>query len=150
MPQIQLTKGKVVVVDDLDFEELSQWKWHIAQGYAARTSSRKDGPQRKIFMHRIISKAKEDECVDHVNRDRLDNRRANLRICTYAQNRANSVFSKNNACQKKGVSISKNKFRAMIRANGKTRHIGTFNTPEEANKAYAEAAAKHFGEFSRS
>ncbi len=99
-------------------------------------------------MHRVVAKVQEDEMVDHANCDGLDNRRANLRFCDYAQNRANAYCLKNKTGFK-GVTEQKHKFRATIRVSGKLIILGRFRTPEEAHRAYAEAAAKHFGEFAR-
>src|SRR6266513_4663456 len=89
MKKIKLTKGKYALVDDVDFEWLNQWKWHITTNrYASRTlwPSKKD-----VYMHRIILNAQKGQEVDHINRDPLDNRRSNISLCTHAQNMANKV-----------------------------------------------------------
>lgn len=88
--------------------------------------------------------------VDHINRDKLDNRIANLRLATHAQNRANSKVQ--TASGYKGVypvPRMQNKWQAQININGKTTNIGFFDTVEEAARAYREAATGLYGEFAK-
>lgn len=86
-------------------------------------------------------------CIDHINMDRADNRIANLRECSYSENMANRRKQANNTSGYKGVSYHKaaGKWRATLRK----KHIGLFNTPEEAWAAYLAAASGIFGEFMR-
>ena len=107
MKRIPLTQGKFALVDDEDFEALSQFKWrakHCPDGrrpeksskwYACRTEIRKRGPKagkkKEVYMHRFLMDAPRGKVVDHLNGDGLDNRRANLRICTQKENLANGV-----------------------------------------------------------
>ncbi len=86
---------------------------------------------------------------DHWNGIELDNRRDNLRFATVSQNGANRKISKNNKCGYKGVCFHNGKYQASIRANDNNIYLGRFDTPQQANQAYAEAAAKHFGQFAR-
>src|SRR5688572_17444438 len=152
MLEIPLTQGKVAIVDDVDFEYLSQWKWRVNKGYAVRWTRKFEGfePRRLIYMHRVIANIPEDVMCDHENGVELDNRRKNLRFATVSQNGGNRKISKNNKCGYKGACFHNGKYQASIRANGRNIYLGRFSTPQEANRAYAEAAAKHFGEFSRS
>ena len=84
---IILSRGQKVRVDPDDFEYLSQWKWHLSkQGYAVRSA---DGGSRNILMHRVVADTPEDMHTDHINRDKLDNRKTNLRVCTHAENMQN-------------------------------------------------------------
>lgn len=87
--------------------------------------------------------------LDHINGDSLDNRIANLRLATTSQNQANRRINQNNASGFKGVCKLRARFRAKITREGQARHLGTFDTPEEAHAAYAAAAREHFGEFAR-
>lgn len=89
-------------------------------------------------------------CIDHINGVQTDNRIANLRIATYAQNVANSVINRNNTSGFKGVSYQKTsgKWLARIKINGLKRHIGSFDTAEEAGLAYQQASESLHGEFS--
>lgn len=85
--------------------------------------------------------------IDHINRDRTDNRIANLRLATTAQNLTNSRRRKDNKSGVKGVWRNRNKWTTQISIDGKRHHVGNFDSKEEAAKAYAEAAKRHYGEF---
>lgn len=80
--------------------------------------------------------------IDHINRKRDDNRIENLRLCKFEQNLQNKNFYKNNTSGYKGVVRKNNKFAAQITASGKVKHLGYFSNPEEAHKAYCDAAVK--------
>jgi hypothetical protein len=149
MKEIQLTKGKVAIVDDEDFERLSSLKWCMGSKYAVHGVY--DGQKvRHIFMHRLIMGNPEGKQVDHINLDKLDNRKENLRICTRSQNGANKKAQKNNKCGYKGVSLNKGKYyRAQIKINKKVIHLGMFKTAEEAAEMYKAAAKAFHGDFFR-
>lgn len=152
MPEIKLTQGKVAIVDEADFEYLSQWKWCFAStGYAVRTG-RKHEPERDrtVYMHRVVIRAHEDEEVDHANMDRLDNRRSNLRIATCSENTHNKQKLARNKTGFKGVSKTpQGTFRACLGLNKRVLSIGIFKTAEAAHAAYSKAAAIHYGKFAR-
>lgn len=153
MKEIQLTHGKVTVVDDDDFESLNQYKWYRAShGYVVRNRLKKEGGgSTKIYMHRQIARCVEDQIVDHISGDKLDNRRGNLRICTTAQNVRNCCVSKNNKLGVKGVSLSMGKYyMARVFHEGRVKFCKRFKTIEEAKSAYDFHAKLHHGEFSRS
>jgi hypothetical protein len=100
-------------------------------------------------MHRqLIPDVPAGLVIDHINADGLDNRHANLRLATVAQNAANSRPRKSRAGLK-GVTFAKgkNRWRASIVANGSRIHLGYFRDPRDAAKAYDAAAKKYFGEF---
>ena len=90
-----------------------------------------------------------DNVIDHINRDRLDNRKNNLRIATHQQNTINRSVQSNNISNIPGVSWRKdrNKWRAYIAVNKKQISLGMFKTKEEAIKARKEGEIKYFGEF---
>jgi hypothetical protein len=99
-------------------------------------------------MHREVVDAKPGDIVDHINHDRLDNRRSNLRICTHSQNCANGEgLRSHNSAGYKGVYAVRDKWRAQIRVNGRCHHLGYFVTKREAAIAYNEAAVRLFGPF---
>ena len=93
---IQLTKGKQAIVDDEDYEYLSQLKWSFySTGYAVRfvTINKK---QTAILLHKFVNQTQDGFVTDHINRDKLDNRRCNLRSVPRSINRLNSGLNSNN------------------------------------------------------
>ena len=157
--RIPLNLGEYALVDDEDYEMLSQYQWTVLairdKRYARRTTRNRCG-QHSRYMHRIIMGAGPGQFVDHINDNGLDNRRANLRICTNQQNlqaqrprrlvRGRPVTS-----LYKGVHWSKamGKWKAGIKAEGKYICLGYFTSEHEAARAYNAAALEHFGEFAR-
>lgn len=85
--------------------------------------------------------------IDHINRDKMDNRIGNLRIATSAQNQANANMLVTNTSGIKGVARRGDRWRAFIRINGRPKHLGTFDTKELAAEAYRSAAKAIRGEF---
>ena len=151
MKEINLTKGYKTVVDDIDFEWLSEFKWYAClDGDNKYVSVRSNHKGTVLFMSRLILSAySKDIHVDHINRDPLDNRRCNLRLCTLQQNRCNVGVNRLNTSGYKGVNYYKitRKWAARIGAKGKRRHIGYFNTAEEAAQAYDKEALEVHGDF---
>ena len=147
MSIIQLSQGEVAIVDIDDYEYLNQWKWcYNSQGYAVRSRSKyKDEPtssgEYTIKMHNVIMP--DDKIVDHINRNGLDNRRSNLRYVTHSQNMWNRSKHVNNTSGFVGISFHKltGKWQASIQAYGKRKHLGEFDTPEEASSVYQAAKA---------
>ena len=134
MKEIPLTQGKVAIVDDADYEELSNYKWYYtASGYAARdarNTNRTEG--RCVYMHKQLIPS--DEKVDHINRNKLDNRRENLRPASNALNLCNRPKQINNTSGYKGVSWSKvcDKWSAELTSKGRKYHLGYFEDKDEA------------------
>jgi hypothetical protein len=156
MKEIPLTQGKVAIVDDEDFEELSKVKWCAQKSkdtfYAVRGLYRSDKKTKgQIIMHRVILDAPTDKFVDHINGDGLDNRRENLRLCSHAENQRNKGKQKNNTSGFKGVCWHKRskKWYVQIMADKKLINVGLFTTLEEAVSAHKSAALKYHGEFAR-
>jgi hypothetical protein len=144
---ITLTQGREAIVDDDMFEYLNQWKWYYANGYAIRHLL---GQHRiQLRMHRIILNTPDGMETDHINLNRLDNRRCNLRICTKSQNRKNYSKRSDNTSGFKGVTKNNRNWRAHINKDGESINLGTFKTKEMATRAYDEAARKYHGEFAR-
>ena len=157
MKTIPLTRGKEAIVDDEDYGWLSQWGWYLManseiEGYA-HYQPKKHGPF--YYMHRLIAKLMYDIPegyeVDHINGNSLDNRRANIRIVTPAQNNMNAKKRKGCSSKYKGVSWKepRQKWYAYHFMNGKQYHLGVFDSEIKAAKAYDEAAKKHYGKFAR-
>lgn len=134
MPLIQLSNGGEAIVDDEDFARLSRWKWHRSQnGYAMRTTWK-----GKLPMHRAIIDCPLGLEVDHINRDKLDNRRNNLRAVTHSTNQRNAPAQRNNTSGFRGVSFDRGrgKWRAATKVDGKHKLIGRYETAEQASEAY--------------
>jgi len=145
---IALTKGKFTLVDAVDYDSLVAYSWSYSSGYAVRGGN-KDDRKRTIFMHDEIMPPPEGLEVDHINLDKLDNRRSNLRHGTRAQNLGN-VRSKKGSSQYKGVSRTRGgKWQAFIQKDKRNFYLGTYASEIEAASAYDAEARKHFGEFSR-
>lgn len=152
MKYINLTQGKRALVDNEDYKHLNQWKWHYSQyGYASRRYVKSDGKITKILMHRQIFNANVGIELDHINGNRIDNRKHNLRICTRSQNAMNKYGSKNASSGYKGARWHKGakKWIANIRVNKILIHLGYFINKEDAARAYNKAAIKYFGEFAK-
>ncbi len=152
MKEIPLTKGYVALVDDEDFDLVSRFTWHAREDHRtvyAGTRMPKDGRLVFMRMHRLILNAPSDMQVDHINHNGLDNTRANLRVCTHAQNQHNLSFKSNNSSGYKGVDWKKDKrkWRAKISLGGNPKHIGYFACPIEAAQAYDRKALELFGDF---
>lgn len=152
--QIQLSKGKYAIVDDEDFEYLNQWKWYVnSSGYAVRSENFKTESgkisARTIRMHRVVMRAPQTHEVDHRFGNRLDNRKANLRVCTRSENNMNKPLLPKNSTGFKGVMWHKRNLRwvSRIKVNGKLIHLGSFTCKIQAAKIYNEAALKYHGEF---
>lgn len=154
MREIPLTRGLIALVDDEDYEWLSQWKWHVDEdNYVKRnvTTSTKPRRQTRVLMHREILGLKSDDSRegDHENLNRLDNQRSNLRICTRSQNEFNKGPRKDCKSGYRAVNFYKRTGRwvARIQVEGKRKYLGSYPTPEEAHAAYAKAAREFHGEF---
>ena len=146
---IQLTQGKVALVDDADYEWLNAHKWYYAYGYAVRAIWWLGN--KTVWMHREIIGTPEGLRTDHINGDGLDNRRVNLRVCTPSENACNRGAPSNNISGFKGVSWDKRyaKWRAAIQVNGRKKHVGYFDTIEEAIRAYDRECINLHGKFAR-
>ena len=148
MKLIELTQGKFAKVDNEDYEFLNQWEWCYALGYAVRGQWRKTN-YTNIMMHRLIMQTPKGLFTDHINGDKLDNRKINLRTCSANGNQQNKKIYKNNKSGFKGVSKKKGKngFVSQICVNNKILHIGYFRDKKEAALAYNEKALELHGEF---
>jgi len=144
---IPLTQGLYALVDGRDCDWLNQWKWCVLKGkhttYAFRSQKRKT-----IYMHREIMHVSSGFDIDHRNHNGLDNREKNLRICSRTENLQHQQIPRGQS-KYKGVHYNKemDKWRAIISHNGKTIHLGYFNSEIEAARAYDRKAKKLFSEF---
>jgi hypothetical protein len=153
MNTLELSKGYVSIVDENDYPELSKTKWsYNGCGYAIRAIW--NPPKKKnhyILLHRQIMNPAKGQDVDHIKGNKLDNRRANLRLCSRSQNKANVGLKRTNTSGFKGVSFFKQtkRWRARIKVDYKATHLGFFPDKESAAKAYDAAAILHFGRFAQ-
>jgi hypothetical protein len=147
---IELTQGKVALVDDEDYDWLSQWKWYAHRNPKTRIYwyARRDEKRRTIFMHREILRTSRGSQVDHRDQNGLNNQKSNLRDCTHAQNMQNRRPSAKTGFR--GVTqYRKDTWKSEIKTNGLRIYLGYYATAEEAARAYDRAAIKYFGEFAK-
>jgi hypothetical protein len=150
MKTINLTQGKVTLVDDWNYDWLNEWKWyawkHRNTYYAVRNISRDDGMQAKEWMHRVIMQTPKEKLTDHQDRNGLNNQEYNLRPATNSQNQYNKKgWGKS---KYKGVCLRKDGYIiSKININHKRIHLGYFKTEELAARAYDIKAQEYFGEF---
>lgn len=143
---IALTKGRFALVDDASYDLVAPYTWCYSarrspddgNGYAV---SRIEGA--KVYLHVFLHGTRDGMLTDHRNRDSLDCRRENLRFVTSQGNNVNKVTANSVSCFR-GVSIATRgrPFKAKI----VNRHLGSFNTEEEAARAYDTAARELYGE----
>lgn len=137
-----------VMVSDEDYELVKQYNWQVSPEncVAGHTVG---GSKQRILMHRFIMNAPRHLEVDHINGDRLDNRRSNLRLCTSSENKMNRGIRCDTKSGYKGVSWHKqrNKWTARIKAGNTYKHLGLFDDVKEAALAYNQASLKYHGEF---
>ena len=149
MKIIKINRGLKTLVDDEDYEYLCKTKWHVDREGYVRRSAIINGTRKTVLIHRFILKAKKEISVDHINGNRLDNRKANLRLCTVSQNKMNVGKNKNNKSGYKGIWWDKvaKKWAAGIERNYKSKWLGYFLIKEDAARAYNKAAIEYHGEF---
>lgn len=144
--------GEIVLVSEEDYEFLSSFKWYVRSSserlkYAYATVA---NDRNRLAMHRLVMVPPPELVVDHINGCGLDNRRANLRVCTIQEN----CFNRNNGAKNKlskfiGVGRNGIGWVATFQINGSQIRLGTFPTEEEAARVRDSAALFHRGEFAR-
>ena len=141
---LSIGEKHAVLFDYDDYETVCQYQWSISSnGYACSGAGKK-----QILFHRLILNASLELQVDHINRNKLDNRKSNLRLCSAAQNEYNKSQQRNCQSGYRGVALDQyGRWVANINQNGKPIFLGSYATPEDAANAYDSAAAIIAGEF---
>jgi hypothetical protein len=161
--EIRLSAGRKTLVDDFLFDRLSVFLWQSKGSgtsrdavYAARSDRSTDKHNKTVLMHREIWEMVNGAIpvgmeIDHINRDKLDNRLENLRVCTRSQNTMNRIKLESKSSRFKGVVFrpSRGKYEAKIRKNGEEIYLGIFKSEIDAAQAYDAKAVELFGEFAK-
>jgi hypothetical protein len=138
------------LVDDDDYDYLMQWKWHLSSSGYARRSEKIDGKMHRFMMHRVINNTPDGFISDHIDRDKLNNTRKNIRSCSYSENNVNRrKWGKSSKYH--GVCFYKRNgmWKCKLQINKKIIRLGTYATEAEAAIAYNEAAIKHLGQYAK-
>lgn len=150
MKTINLSNNQVALVDDEDYERVSQYKWCASynediSGYYATNRIN----NTTWYMHRFIMGFPEGLHIDHIDKNTLNNQKSNLRTCTRSQNQCNRSKAIHNKSGYKGVwfDTPRNKWHAEIQLNGRKKHLGRFENIEDAARCYDAVAAQLHGEF---
>lgn len=149
--KVKLTRGLVTIIDAEDLELVSRHRWCAIRGRSTDYAQRKDG-NKTVLLHRILLSAPDGMHVDHRNHNGLDNRKANLRICTADENLRNSRKRKGCSSEFKGVRKLKDgrpkPWMATVQVHKKT-YTRSFTDELEAAEWYDEMAKEHHGEFAK-
>ncbi len=150
--EIELTQGKVAIIDDKDFPIVANYKWYAFQSkhdWYAQVHIKGNNKRTSLQMHRLIIGVLPSIQIDHIDHNGLNNRRSNLRFATNQQNNFNRKSHVNSSSKYKGVSWKKRerKWVAQISIKGKNKHLGYYANEKEAAMAYNKVALKLFGNF---
>ena len=154
LAHVPLTRGYEAVIDASDVPLVDGFNWyarpHRKTVYALRNDYSGESP-KTVFLHRVIAKTPDGLQTDHIDGNGLNNRRSNLRHASVNENQFNRPAYKTNKIGLKGVSWLKvaGKWAAQIQAHGKKHHLGRFDCPKQAHRAYVAASKKLHGSFSR-
>lgn len=150
MKAIRLKEGKVILLDDEDYDLLSRYKWHACKSKHTYYAERKVGG-KTVLMHRQILglQYKDGKITDHIDGNGLNNQRSNIRCCSMKENNRNRRKIKTCSSQYKGVHFHKGggNWQVNIKVNGKRIYLGCHKNEEVAGQIYDDAAIKYHGEF---
>lgn len=154
--QIELLNGGVALVDAEDLPRLAGLRWRRyapdkASPDAFYAMASKWFPERKrkatVWMHRFLLDCPRGMYVDHIDHNGLNNRRANLRVCTQSQNNANARYATNESGYRGVYRARSGRFHAHISVARRMKHLGTFDDAETAARAYDQRALETYGDF---
>jgi hypothetical protein len=151
MKVLSLTNSSAVaLVDDEDFDTLACFRFKLnSHGYVVRTIHTSDDRRTYICLHRQIMNAQRGQYVDHIDNDKLNNSRSNLRFCSQSQNLANRRLHKNNSSGFKGVTFQHGRYHARIQKDERDIHLGFYDDLRSAALGYDFAATLLFPGFAR-
>lgn len=153
MRALALPNNHLTLLDDVDFDSLSKFKWHAYCDHSGKwyvRSNRRSGKRTHvILMHRAILDAPKGMEVDHIDGNGLNNQRDNLRLATSSQNKFNRRLDQRNKSGHKGVVRRGQKWAVYIGLNNKQIYLGRFAKIEDAIRVRLEATAHLHGEFGR-
>ncbi len=133
MKTLQLTQNRVTILDDNVYDKVKDFSWFYSKkGYAVGRM----GTKKLIYLHRVVIGASKGEEVDHINRNKLDNRLVNLRVCTHQENMVNVAMHSDNRTGYKNIHwyASRNKWLVQIMRDGKKYYLGYYKNIDEAVK----------------
>lgn len=150
------SKGEEFWFDLEDYDKIKNYCWYLAgHGYLKARSLKSDNFKAdKIYLHRVVMDAKDNEIIDHIHHNKneynRDNRKSNLRIVGYSENGMNATISKNNKSGYRGVYFNNKyqKWETKIHVNGKDVYLGRYDDLTMAVKARHDAELKYYGEYS--
>jgi hypothetical protein len=139
--ELKITGG-IVLIDKDDYELVSKYQWHLLKGYVF-TRPRVNGRSTVIRMHRLINNTPMGFVTDHINHNKLDNRKRNLRTVKTRENQFNRSINKNSPFSARGVTKTPDKtFRVRLVKDRKKYNFGCYKTLDEALKVQANALKK--------
>ena len=152
MKKLELSRGKEALLDDEDYIIAKRYKWyaHYRRGkfYAAtQLYDPATKTQSLVSLHDVILWKPKGFIIDHINGDSLDNRRKNLRVCTYSENCQNTKIRKDNTSGVRGVNRKQGTEQWVARVSFKKKrfYLGTFDKKKDAIEAYNKKASELYG-----
>lgn len=145
-----LKGGEIALIDIDDAEKVASCEWRLSDRKKLHNTYVVRVGVGTVQLHRFIKNLvrNDSQVVDHIDGDTLNNRRANLRVCTQSENTKNFRTRSYRGSEFTGVSRKQSgSYQARIFCNGKGLYLGTFSKQEDAVKAYQAAAQKHFGKY---
>ena len=137
--EIKLTRGKVAIVDAADLPVVAGYRWRAVKGAAtwyAMTDAKVGRKMTTVLMHRLLVNPLPGFDTDHVDGNGLLNTRANVRMCTHAENARNQRIRSDNSSGFKGVGLTaEGRFYAQIQGNVRKIRIGTFKSAMNADRS---------------